>query len=163
MVIESRLKRMSRMHQWVVTYLGEDIAMNTKERAMRLVEEAIELCQTEGNTLQMVVDLATHVFNKPVGDPNQEVGGVSVTLLAYCAGKGIDPEEEEQKELNRIWGKPLEHFRERHQKKVDAGVATPMTNLSEACPYCTSNNPAVRTTYYDQTCKGCVERMGRQE
>lgn len=29
------------------------------------------------------------------------------------------------------------------------------------CPYCTSDNEAIRTTYYDQTCEGCVKRMGR--
>ncbi len=29
-----------------------------------------------------------------------------------------------------------------------------------SCPYCTSDNEAIRTTYYDQTCAGCVKRMG---
>lgn len=29
-----------------------------------------------------------------------------------------------------------------------------------ACPYCTSTNDAVRGTFYDQTCAGCVARMG---
>ena len=28
-----------------------------------------------------------------------------------------------------------------------------------ACPYCLSDNDAIRETYYDQTCKVCVERM----
>ena len=28
------------------------------------------------------------------------------------------------------------------------------------CPYCTSENEAIRSTYYDQTCEGCVKRMG---
>lgn len=41
------------------------------------------------------------------------------------------------------------------QKLVDEFVAT----LDE-CPYCTSDNKAVRDTYYDQTCEGCVKRMG---
>lgn len=27
------------------------------------------------------------------------------------------------------------------------------------CPYCTSDNEAIRSTYYDQTCEGCVKRM----
>lgn len=39
----------------------------------------------------------------------------------------------------------------------DARSATP----SRECPYCTSDNPAIRTTYYDQTCEGCVKRMGQ--
>lgn len=28
-----------------------------------------------------------------------------------------------------------------------------------ACPYCSSDNEAVRETYFDQTCDGCVARM----
>jgi 5'-deoxynucleotidase len=31
------------------------------------------------------------------------------------------------------------------------------------CPYCTSDNEAIRSTYYDQTCEGCVKRMGRPD
>ena len=27
------------------------------------------------------------------------------------------------------------------------------------CPYCTSDNDAVRETYFDQACAGCVTRM----
>lgn len=30
------------------------------------------------------------------------------------------------------------------------------------CPYCASDNSAVRATYYDQTCRGCVDRMEGQ-
>ena len=32
--------------------------------------------------------------------------------------------------------------------------------IPKGCPYCTSDNEAIRSTYYDQTCKGCVKRMG---
>lgn len=31
----------------------------------------------------------------------------------------------------------------------------------EPCIYCNHENPVVRSTYYDQTCPGCVRRMGR--
>lgn len=27
------------------------------------------------------------------------------------------------------------------------------------CPYCTSDNPAIAETYFDQTCDGCLKRM----
>jgi len=27
------------------------------------------------------------------------------------------------------------------------------------CPYCSSDNKAIRETYFDQTCEGCVTRM----
>lgn len=42
------------------------------------------------------------------------------------------------------------------QKLVDASLDT----LDDTpCPYCTSDNSAIRDTYYDQTCEGCVKRM----
>ena len=28
------------------------------------------------------------------------------------------------------------------------------------CPYCTSDNSAIRGTFYDQNCAACVKRMG---
>lgn len=28
------------------------------------------------------------------------------------------------------------------------------------CPYCGSDNAAIRATYFDQNCAGCVARMG---
>ena len=28
------------------------------------------------------------------------------------------------------------------------------------CPYCASDNQAIRDTYFDQNCEGCVKRMG---
>jgi hypothetical protein len=35
------------------------------------------------------------------------------------------------------------------------------SHVGKSCPYCTSDNPAIRSTYYDQTCAGCVKRMGQ--
>lgn len=28
------------------------------------------------------------------------------------------------------------------------------------CPYCSSPDEAIRETYFDQNCRGCVKRMG---
>lgn len=33
--------------------------------------------------------------------------------------------------------------------------------LVPICPYCESDNAAIRETYFDQTCAGCVRRMFR--
>ena len=35
-----------------------------------------------------------------------------------------------------------------------------MSELRE-CPYCNSDNPGVRDTFFDQSCSGCVQRMAR--
>lgn len=42
----------------------------------------------------------------------------------------------------------------------EASVPSSATQ-ARTCPYCTSDNPAIRSTYYDQTCEGCVKRMGQ--
>lgn len=34
-----------------------------------------------------------------------------------------------------------------------------MSKASDPCPYCASDNEAVRETYFDQSCAGCVARM----
>jgi hypothetical protein len=34
---------------------------------------------------------------------------------------------------------------------------------SPKCPYCTSDNKAIRETYFDQTCAGCVSRMSLKD
>jgi hypothetical protein len=44
---------------------------------------------------------------------------------------------------------------------LEEAIDAAMDRTSHACPYCTSDNPAIRSTYYDQTCEGCVKRMGR--
>jgi hypothetical protein len=39
----------------------------------------------------------------------------------------------------------------------------PVFAAPRQCPYCASDNPAIRGTYYDQTCEGCVKRMGAKD
>lgn len=111
------------VQQWVVDAFGEQVAMNVHERTMRVLEEAIELAQSEGISLFEVVGLANHVYRKPLGKPQQEVGGIGVTLLAYCALKGFSADEEEQREVARILSFPPDHFRQRQAAKAAAGVA----------------------------------------
>lgn len=40
------------------------------------------------------------------------------------------------------------------------GLTCPCIQRTAQCPYCMSDNGAARDTYYDQTCPGCVKRMG---
>ena len=107
--------------EWARACFG-DRAMGLKERAMRVLEEAIELAQAEGIEIERVRHLVDHVYAKPPGDAAQEVGGISVTLLCYCERKGIFADEQERKELNRVRSLPREHFAARHKAKGDAGI-----------------------------------------
>lgn len=74
----------------------------TRERTHRFVEEALELAQSMGCSATEAQELLTYVFNRPVGEPGQEVGGTMTTLAALCASAGLDMAAEGSKELSRI-------------------------------------------------------------
>ena len=107
---------------WARATFGED-GVTRRERVRRFLEEAVELAQAEGMPWVDVTDLVTHVYDKPVGDPAQEVGGIGVTLLAYCEVAGLSADAEEAKELARVVALPRSHFQKRQNTKADAGVA----------------------------------------
>jgi len=96
--------------------------MNRRERALRLIEEAIELGQTEGVTVEDVIRVSDRVFSRPVGNPEQAVGGVGVCLLAYCYAAAIDFETFTRREIERIEHLDPNIVRAKHQAKVIAGT-----------------------------------------
>lgn len=93
------------------------------ERVTRLLEEAIELAQSEGLLLDDARRLMEHVYQKPPGDAFQEVGGVGITLLVYCGSRGFSADRAELSELVRVLGRDPQHFRDRQNAKAAAGVA----------------------------------------
>ena len=108
--------------QWVADTFGAPSTVSI-ERAFRVLEEAAELAQAEGMTVERAIDIVRYVFGKPAGDPAQEVGGLGVTLLAYCEARGLSADAEEQREFDRVLAIDPAHFRARHNKKADAGIA----------------------------------------
>lgn len=119
----SRQERQERVKEWAINCFGYSVANDRKERALRVLEEAIELCQSEEVALSMCLDLVRHVFRKPPGQPHHEMAGVEVTILAYAACCGFDADFAENAEVQRITSLPPEHFRQRQEKKAAAGVA----------------------------------------
>ena len=117
-----RNTRQALVLSWVRETFGE-VAISRRERVLRFAEEAIELVQAENVPLLELMTLLTHVYGKPKDEPFQEVGGIGVTLLGYCAVAGLSADAEEQREFNRVLSIPVEHFRARQNKKADAGVA----------------------------------------
>jgi len=108
--------------RWVRDTFGE-ATFNPRERVLRFLEEAIELAQAEGIEYVQAMRVLGHVYEKPSGDPALEVGGVGVTLLAYCASKGVWADETERKEVTRVFAIDPTYFRERHNAKAAAGIA----------------------------------------
>jgi hypothetical protein len=112
-----------RVGDWIKTRIGPE-HMHPQERALRALEEAMELAQAEGVSLDQVNRQAEHVFSRPPGDPEQEVGGVGVCLLGWCAARGIPLITLIIREVERIEAKPLESIRGSLARKMVADLVT---------------------------------------
>lgn len=106
----------SRVHPWMLTCFGPAIAADTAERNHRFLEEAIELVQACGGDRREAHQLVDYVFDRPVGEPHQEIGGVMVTLAALCLAHGLDMHEAGETELARVWTK-VEQIRAKQTSK----------------------------------------------
>ena len=108
----------SKVVEWMKACFGEDdpIAHTVKERSYRFTEEAIELMQATGVTLDEVQALAEWVYNRPPGEVHQEVGGVMTTLAGLCHARGLSIEAEQWKELTRCWANK-ERIRAKNEAK----------------------------------------------
>lgn len=120
--MSERNRRQEQVAQWVERTFGAP-ALDVSERIARLLEEAIELAQAEGFPPALAHALVDHVYEKRPGEPLQEVGGLGVTILAYCAAVGFSADAAEEKEVARVLAIPPEYFRARQNVKADAGVA----------------------------------------
>lgn len=72
-----------RARQWVIKVFGAPF-LNKRERALRVLEEAIELAQAYGITREEALAVHTLVFSRPVGDTRPEIGDL-VYVLAILA------------------------------------------------------------------------------
>jgi hypothetical protein len=95
----------ARVVGWLHAAFGEAVAKDRTERNHRFLEESLELVQALGCTRSETMQLVDYVYDRPVGRPAQEVGGVSTTLAALCNANDIDMEAAREAELARIWGK----------------------------------------------------------
>jgi len=92
----------TRVGVWLRECFGPVVACDTQERADRFLEEALELAQANGYDLGRVAALVAYVNARPAGVPYQEVGGVMVTLAAYCWATGVPMHAAADAELERI-------------------------------------------------------------
>ena len=94
-----------RVAPWLDATFGSTISNDRVERGDRLLEEVLELLQAGGYDPTRVAALTGYVWRRPSGDTEQEVGGVMVTLAAYCLAFGVDMHTAGDVELARVWTK----------------------------------------------------------
>lgn len=78
-----------RIDNWMLNTFGEEILSDRKERSHRFAEEAIELLQATGYTKEELLTMIDYVYNRPVGEVRQEVGGTIHCLSALCTAHNI--------------------------------------------------------------------------
>lgn len=88
---------------WMHRCFGSKISKDQTERNHRFLEEALELVQAFECTADEAHQLVDYVFNRPMGDKYQEIGGVMVTLAALCEAAEYDMDDCGRIELTRIW------------------------------------------------------------
>lgn len=106
----------ARVQPWLLACFGSTIAGDKVERNHRFLEEALELVQACGCTQDEAHQLVDYVYGRPAGEPNQEVGGVMLTLAALCLAQGLDMHTSGEMELARVWTK-IEQIRAKQATK----------------------------------------------
>ena len=107
-----------RVDEWLLSTFGEKVTINAEERNLRFLEEALELLQSLGLSKDQLISMINYVYSRPVGNPNQEVGGVFICLLALCNTHSIDLFKSFEEEITRCWNKQ-DIIRSKHANKPD--------------------------------------------
>lgn len=122
-----------RMVAWGVCCFGAEHMSNPAIRGLRLVEEAIEFCQSVEVPHEQIQSLVKYVYARDKGVPNQELGGVGVTWLAAAHALGKSAGDLLEAEITRVEAKSPEHFTARNQAKLDAGFdAAPLRSVERS-------------------------------
>lgn len=154
----------ARVQPWLMACFGPEISGDRVERGDRLLEEVFELLQSGGYDPARIVALRDYVWSRGVGEPSQEVGGVNVTLAAYCLAHGLDMHAAAEAELARVWTK-VETIRAKQAAKPvgsalpQAWASAPQALAGEA--EMITKYEAVLAYYQDQYCEGFCQDFPR--
>lgn len=88
-----------RVKDWIISTFDEAVIVDIPERCHRFIEEALELVQCLGLSKEDVYRHVTRTYGRPLGDPQQEIGGVMVTLNGLATAAGIDVQLAAETEL----------------------------------------------------------------
>ena len=112
----------NRVEDWFRRCFPPNVCNNEKERSHRFIEEALELVQSRNLPKEDVLMLVDYVYSRPMGEEQQEVGGVLITLAALCCVSKINLESCGETELNRVWQK-INTIREKQTNKPKGSLS----------------------------------------
>lgn len=104
-----------RAERWAQRVFGK---VTSKERALRLVEEAVEFAQAIDIPHDKILLVIEQVYIKEKGEPKQEISQVLLSALIAAGSVGLNATDGVIEELQRINTLPDSHFRSRNSKKV---------------------------------------------
>src|SRR3954471_13386993 len=102
---DKTMRFQQRVLEWMMACFSMEICRDRTERNHRFLEEALELVQALGCTRAEAHQLVDYTFDRPAGEPAQELGGVMVTLAALCFPNNLDMFAAGETELVRVWKK----------------------------------------------------------
>lgn len=115
-----------RVKPWLQECFTETVLSDKVERNYRFLEEALELVQSIGFTKEQSLKMIDHVYDRPAGDPYQEVGGVMVTLAALCIANGLNMHNNGETELYRVW-QNIDKIKAKQLAKEQQGITSKTT------------------------------------
>lgn len=155
-----------RVEEWVLTTFGEGPATTKKERALRFVEEALELVQARGMTKEEALLIVDYVYSRPAGETFQEAGGVMMTLSALCWQAGIELDDATTAELARVESPEMrEKIREKQNSKSAIRGVTASKEDAESETLFVCGDCGLKFSAHDldkgdpALCNGCVSYL----
>lgn len=121
-VRRERDRRQVQTLNWARETFGEAKATDPKVRALRFIEEAVELAQTQGLSKAEINKVVREVLVRPVGEPAQEIGGVMLSLMALASNLDLSVDGCEFEELHRVLHTDPDVFRGREADKTARGL-----------------------------------------
>ncbi len=90
------------VQDWMIECFWQERSSDIFERTRRFLEESLELIQSLGTIQEEEHQPVDYVFARSVGELNQELSGVIVTLAPLCHPSGLRMVEDSESELDRI-------------------------------------------------------------
>ncbi len=116
------IDRPSRALNWAVETFGP-VALDPEERAMRFVEEAIELAHSLGLSSETLSAISQRVYGREAGKVPREMGQAQLTLELLSKAINVDLDAEAMQEFYRIQSVPKAEWERRHAAKQALGIA----------------------------------------